>query len=44
MHLALFFMVNLAVAAGIGVMAYMNGHGFAGIALRAGGGASHPPR
>jgi len=37
MHLALFFMVNLAVAAGIGVMAYMNGHGFAGIALRAGG-------
>lgn len=37
MHLALFFVVNLAVAAGIGVMAYMNGHGFGGIALRAGG-------
>jgi hypothetical protein len=37
MHLALFFVVNLAVATGIGVMAYMNGHDVLGIALRAGG-------
>jgi hypothetical protein len=34
MHIALFFLVNLVVAGAIGVMAYVNGHGAGGIALR----------
>jgi hypothetical protein len=34
MHLALFFLINLAVAAGIGAMAYLQGFGGWGIALR----------
>jgi hypothetical protein len=34
MHIALFFLVNLVVAGAIGVMAYGDGHGAGGIALR----------
>jgi hypothetical protein len=34
MHVAVFFLVNLVVAAAMGVMAYVNGHGAGGIAWR----------
>lgn len=36
MHIALFFLVNLVVAVGIGVMAHLDGHGALGIAWRVG--------
>lgn len=36
MHIAVFFLVNLVVAVGIGVMAYIDGHGALGIAWRVG--------
>jgi hypothetical protein len=34
MHIGLFFLINLAVAGAICVLAYVNGHGAWGIALR----------
>ena len=34
MHIGLFFLINLVVAGVICVLAYVNGHGVGGIALR----------
>lgn len=34
MHIGLFFLINLLVAGAICVLAYVNGHGVGGIALR----------
>lgn len=36
MHIAVFFLVNLVVAVGIGVMAHLDGHGALGIVWRVG--------
>lgn len=34
MHLAIFFVINLLVSAGIGALAVAQGHGLGGVALR----------